>query len=471
MNQLTVKGPMTSIPLNLLDELYLNLDSKTEPWNAHYELHLRTQLDIDRLASAIATAAAGHPFARARLSPWRLQDRSYAWEIVDEFDIVPLKTIVCGDEETLARARERLFSSSPSLATSPPFEILLARCGDRDALLLNLHHAVGDGVSAARLVLSILRAYAGEEDPLPAVDPLAVHDVGDLAAARSTTERSARRRALLAGAWRPFMQTARVAREGGTDRPAYGFEFFALSAEESRTVFDRRRHGATVNDVLLAGLAVAIARWNADHRCRPRPVALSMPVNLRPAEWRSEIVSNFASWVTVWAFVEPGEDLSLVATRVADRTRAIKRDNLGGMAVDLIATTRNLTIAEKRWLQYAKKLTGDVVVDTASLSNFGRLKAVPASFDGADAGVWAAPPSQMPLGVAVGAVTVGDRLHVGMRYRHAQFNRAAARRFIELYRGVLLGEARSARSSAPHGVTDRTDDVVVDGVVSVVVGG
>jgi NRPS condensation-like uncharacterized protein len=449
---------MTFTPLNVLDELYLNLDRAAEPWTTHYEVHVWSHLDTDRLADAIAVAAARHPFARARLASWRFQDRSYFWEIADRLDEPPLKVTVCDNDDALAQERERLFSTSPSLATAPPFAIVLARCGERDVLLVNLHHAVADGVSAARLVLSIMRAYAGEDDPLPPVDPLAVHDVRALAAARSTTEQSARRQALVAdAAWRSLMQTARVAREGGDDRPAYGFELFALSADESHTVFHGHPQGTAVNDLLLAALAVAIDRWNAEHGRRAGPIALSMPINLRPEAWRFEIVSNFASWVTVWVRPEPGEDLGSIATRVATTTRAIKRDGLGGSAVDLLTIQGNLTIAAKRWLHCVKAFSNEIVVDTASLSNFGRLEPLPASFAGIDAAVWAAPPSQMPLGVGIGAVTVGDRLYVGMRYRHAQFDPAAARRFMDLYRAVLLSQKPGSSDSALDKLTDPCD--------------
>jgi NRPS condensation-like uncharacterized protein len=455
---------MTFTPLNVLDELYLNLDRAAEPWTTHYEVHVRSHLDADRLAGAIAVASARHPFARARLASWRFQDRSYVWEVADQLDEMPLKVTVCNDENALAQERERLFSTSPSLGTAPPFAIVLARCGDRDVLLVNMHHAVADGVSAARLVLSIMRAYAGEDDPLPPVDPLAAHDVRALAAARSTREQSARRHALLAdAAWRSLMQTARVAREGGDDRPAYGFELFALSVDESRKVFDGHPHRTTVNDLLLAALAAAIDRWNAEHGRRAGPIALSMPINLRPAAWRFEIVSNFASWVTVWVRPEPGEDVSSIATRVATTTRAIKRDGLGGSAVDLLTIQGDLMIAAKRWLHYVKAFSSDIAVDTASLSNFGRLDPLPASFDGIDAAVWAAPPSQMPLGVGIGVVTVGDRLHVGMRYRHAQFDRAAARKFMDLYRAVLLGQERGSSERAQG--EERADRFLINAAV------
>jgi NRPS condensation-like uncharacterized protein len=244
---------------------------------------------------------------------------------------------------------------------------------------------------------------------------------------------------MLTASWRPVVQPARVARDGGDDRPAYGFECFALSVAESRSLFARRPKTATVNDVLLAALAIAIGRWNAEHGRRASPIALSMPVNLRPPEWQHEIFSNFASWVTVWVRPQRGEDLNSVVSRVAQRTGAIKRDRLGGMAVDMLTVTSRLMIAAKRWFAHMKAATAAAVVDTASLSNLGALDPLPALFGGAEVAVWFSPPSQMPLGVGVGAVTLRDRLYVTMRYRHAQFDRGAARRFAELYRQILAG--------------------------------
>jgi NRPS condensation-like uncharacterized protein len=317
--------------------------------------------------------------------------------------------------------------------------MVLARGPDSDSLLLNLNHAAGDGVSAARFMLSILRAYAGEEDPVPQLDPVAIHDVRRLSAAASPEERRARRRALAMGAWRPVARTARVARDGGGDRPGYGFEMLSFSSDDSRGVFARASGATTVNDVLLAALAVAIGRWNAAHGRSGQLMALTMPVNLRPPDWRLEVVANFASWVSVWIRPEPGEDLSSVIERVGARTRAIKRDGTSGMAVDQLEFSGKQMIVAKRWLQYLIPLTGDVVVDTASLSNLGRLEALPSQFDGATTEVSFSPPGRMPLGVSIGVVTLADRLHLTLRYRHAQFGPEAARRFTMLYRDVLRG--------------------------------
>jgi NRPS condensation-like uncharacterized protein len=429
--------PMTSVPLSVLDELYLNLDRRAEPWTVHYEVRLRQRLEGVRMAGAIATAAVRHPLARARLASWRFEDRGYRWEIVDELDEIPLRVVACDSELALAEERERLFATTPSLDSAPPFTVVLVRRPDGDSVLLNLHHAAGDGVSAARLMLSVLRAYAGEQDPVPRLDPLALHDVRRFSAARSLSERLARGRLLGRSSWRPFVTTARVARDGGDERPAYGFETLSFSRQESRALFASHPRDTTVNDILLAALAFAIARWNAEHGQASRLMALTMPVNVRPPDWELEVLGNYAPWVTVW--IRPGrsEDLSSVIARVGARTHAIKRDRLGGIAVDMLELPGRLPIAVKRCLQYLIPLTGNVVVDTAALSNLGRLERLPAQFDAPTAEVLFSPPGRMPLGLSIGAVTLEDRLHLTLRYRHPQFGPDAARRFMMLYRDVL----------------------------------
>jgi NRPS condensation-like uncharacterized protein len=432
---------LRSVALNLLDEHFLNLDQEREPWGVQLEVRVGGRVDAQRLSTAIGAAARRHPIARAKLATWRPSDLAYRWEIAEALDAVPLSVAACPEDTLLSDARERLFSVSPSLEVAPPFAAVLAHGLHGDSILLNLHHAAGDGVAAARLMRAILRAYAGEADPVPALDPLAVRDVLALAGARSPEERLARGRALARHAVRQLTPTVRVARDGGDDQPGYGFELLALSPGETRAVCAKETAGATVNDVLLAALAVAIRRWNAGHGRRPGRIALTMPVNLRPAEWRDEVVGNFASYVTVSLGARDHEDPRRALEVTAERTRQIKRDGLAGLVVELLVGPSLLPVAAKRRLADLIPLTGNTVVDTASLSNLGMLDGWPVLGDGAGTveSVWFSPPSRMPLGAAVGAATVGGRLHVTMRYAHAQFGRAGAHAFAKTYRDVLLG--------------------------------
>jgi NRPS condensation-like uncharacterized protein len=85
-------------------------------------------------------------------------------------------------------------------------------------------------------------------------------------------------------------------------------------------------------------------------------------------------------------------------------------------------------------------LSGNVVVDTAVLSNLGRISEVPVFGDaGAVREIWFSPPGRMPLGASLGVATLGDRLFMTLRYRHAQFGQAAAEEFLTLFKRVLAG--------------------------------
>ena len=416
---------MLTAELNHLDELYLHLDRPDEPWGVHLEVVLAERPDEHRLREAIRAAAAHHPIARARLADWRATDTSYRWEIDDALEHVPLTV----GEDDADVAREALYAHSPPLDRRPPFEMVLAG----ETLMLNLHHAAGDGLSAARLMASVLRAYAGEPDPLPDVDPLAARDIRALASG-SPADRLLRVTRLVEHLVRSTLPPARVAPDGGDDRPAYGFALLELDPDETAAVIARRRDGATVNDVLLGALAVAIRRWNEDHGESTGRVALMMPVNLRPPEWRYEVIANFASYVTVPLGGDDHETLETAIAATAERTRRIKDDGLAALIVDLLQLPSMWPAAIKQRLQDLIPLTGNRVVDTAVLSNLGRLEP-----PGRDVrAVWFSPPGRMPLGASLGTASLDNRLFVTLRYRHALFDARAAADFGDLYRDVLV---------------------------------
>jgi hypothetical protein len=86
-------------------------------------------------------------------------------------------------------------------------------------------------------------------------------------------------------------------------------------------------------------------------------------------------------------------------------------------------------------------LTGNVIVDTAVLSNLGRVVDVPTLGDaGAVRELWFSPPGRMPLGASMGAATLSGRLFMTLRYRHALFDQGAASEFLATFK------------EGPHGV-------------------
>jgi NRPS condensation-like uncharacterized protein len=430
---------VTTTRLNTLDELYLHLDRDDEPWSVHVEVRVSGRVDAERLRTAARTAAARHPLARARLVPGGPVALHHEWEIAGTLTDVDLAEVDCAGADELALARESLLNRTPSLDRPGPFALLLAHHPDGDVVGLNLHHAAGDGLSALRLMGSIARAYAGEPDPVPAIDPLAVRDVGGLSAPGSVRERMARGLAALDYLARGTRAPARLARAtADDDAPGYGFALAQLSPSEVARLAALRTGGATVNDVLLGALAVAVRRFNDQHGAPTGEIYLMMPVNLRPAEWRHEVVGNFASYVSVRVSADDHGDLEGAIAAAAESTRRIKDGALAGVIVELFGAPL-VPNAIKQRMPDLIPLTRDLVVDTAVLSNLGRVGDVPSFGDaGAVTELWFSPPGRMPLGASLGAATLGERMFLTLRHRRAQFDAEAAAEFLATYRQVLL---------------------------------
>jgi NRPS condensation-like uncharacterized protein len=435
-----VESAAATADLNVLDELYLHLDREDEPWTVHLEVRAEGTVDEQRLERAVREAAARHPLARARLADARATDVRYRWEIAEELHEVPLEVTGCADDDDeLAAVRARLLSTTPPLDRPGPFTIALAHVPGGDSIVLNLHHAAGDGMAALRLMGSIARAYAGEDDPLPDLDPLEVRDVRAMVRPGSIGERITRGRAALDYLARGVTPPTRIESDGASDAAGYGFELIKLGPDEVKRVVARRSGGATVNDVLLGALAVAVRKWNEQHGGEAGTTYLMMPINLRPPEWRFEVVGNYASYVSVQLSPDDQEDLDGAIAAAADRTRRIKDDGIAGLIVDLFAAPTVLPTAIKKRLQDLIPLTGNLSVDTAVLSNLGRLDAVPSLGDaGCVKEVWFSPPGRMPLGASLGAVTLGDELFLTLRYRHALLGADGARDFANLLRRTLV---------------------------------
>jgi len=429
---------MQTAPLYVLDQLYLNLDREVEPWSVHLEIRVQGRIDSERLRTAVRTAARAHPIARASLADARATDVRYRWEIAEELTSIDLEELECKRPNDLADARERLLSRTPDLARPGPFSLLLAHEHDGDVLVMNLHHAAGDGFSALRLLGSIARAYSGTKDPLPDLDALDVRNVSAIVGSGSLKQRITRGRAAVDYLTRGVSTPARLAPDGQQDRPGYGFELLRLGPRELEQIGVLRTGEATVNDVLLAGLTVAVRRWNEQHDTDTGPVYLMMPINLRPPEWRFEVMGNFASYVSVRIPADAHKTLPAAIAAVAASTRRIKGDGIAGLVVDLFALPSALPTGIKQRMQSLIPLTGNVLVDTTALSNLGRLPPTPGFGDaGPVKEVWFSPPCRMPLGASLGAATLDKHLFLTLRYRHSLFDAAAASDFLATLAAVL----------------------------------
>ena len=432
------------VPFSIVDEWIVHLDQEPEPWSVHCEVRVPGRLDSDRVAAAALAATERHPLARARMASVRGWGRRYSWEITDRVDHLPLEIVECPDEDAVVDARDRLQSMHVSLDSSPPFALTLAHRPGGDSLIMNLHHAAADGMGSYRLMTSIARAYAGVEDPTPEVNPFAARDVRGRVGARSVKEAIVRLRHLrdrLSEA-RAEGPPARLAALGGVDSAqGYGFHLERFGREETARLMARRHKPATVNDVLLAGLAIAIRRFNSERGAPTGRVSVMMPVNLRPEAWFDEVVANVLSFVSVSVLEREQSDLAGAQRAVEARTRALKDQRLLGTMIDVLALSATSPVG--LWHFLARTVRGPIaerVADTAILSNLGRI-ALPLDFGpgaGAATELWFSPPGQMPLGVAMGAATMNDEMFLALRYSRRQYDAAGAAALAGTWRAVLL---------------------------------
>ena len=420
-------------PFGIADELSCYYDAPAEPCNVHVEVRVPGNLDSSALRDATAAALAAQPRALVRRAAgawWR----RYAWEVPGQPDCDPVTTAAWADEDELARARAKFLSAAPPLRSSPPLRILLAAGPGEDRVILNAHHAALDGLSSLELLRSIAGHYPGGADAGPPergpaaedASPREVLPAPPAGAGRGVADRAQQGRA------------ARIAadREPGRAAGLPGYGFVLLP---SRPVpAGRRPDGGTVNDVLIAGLVVAIARWNSAHGRPSGLIRITMPVNARP-QGQAGTAGNLSRLTTVSVPTPSGGwDLAGLVADVAAQTRPAKQQS--GPQVD--PASRALAAAwwppavKRGVLRLALRTAGPLLCDTSLVSNLG--VAGPPRFGAATVtDMWFSTSAHMPRGLSVGAVTVGGRLHLCLRYRRALFSEPSAARFAGLYAAAL----------------------------------
>jgi NRPS condensation-like uncharacterized protein len=403
----------------------------------HLEARTAGTLDEGRLQAAIATTLDRHPFARVHRLPPRGRNRRSYWEIAPRAEVDPFDVVLARDDAGLTAARSELQSRPVPLDVSPPLRVRLAHHPAGDVVMLHLHHAAGDGFSAVRLLRSIAESYAGGMGRARTVVTMAAYDRRALAPAPADWRPPHPPSEVLRTELRQWAaRSSHLAADGGAPRPGYGFHHVALTADQTGALVLGRPPEVTVNDVLLAALHLAIEAWNRDHGVTTARVAVLMPVSFRPPEWGDDVIGNYSFPVPV-ATSPADRNTPLAALRaVAARTRWVKEARAATAALAPLARFQHLPVGRR---PLVRALARGSLVPTAILSNLGRLEA-PLDF-GSKAGpaneVWFSPPARMPLGLAVGAVTAGERLHLSFRYRHPILGSAAAAGFADRYLEAL----------------------------------
>ncbi len=425
-----------SLPSTMLDESLLLLQETRASWNVQFELGTDHHLDEAGLRQAVLTCCRRHPLTRARLAPSPQGEASYRWDFADEVDLDPLRVADCPDSATLDRLRTELYTPPIALDATPGFRVVLARRPGGDLVLLSASHIVADGVGVLRLMQTIARAYLGEPDP-PDPLPLAqARDLGSFLAPKTRSEKWTRQLEGLRRIREALDPPSRIAVVGGTDHDGFGFVFRTLDIGETTTPgLMQRAPGTTVNDVLLAALHLTVQSWNTKHDMPTGRIGVMMPINVRPADRLWDVVSNLTSMVTVSTVPDDRIDLATATTAVAEQTHQMRRNDRAYGLHDVLEVTMKAPLPVKRAVPRLIHLTGDRFVDTAMLSNLGRIPEPPTLATNPASGppeLWFSPPCDPACSVSIGVATSGQRLALVARYRYEQFDADAAEEFTDI---------------------------------------
>lgn len=427
-------GGVRLVPFNMVDQIVHLLDRHEDPWSVQVESHTAGRVDEGRFREALQEALRRHPMARARKAASRRTRSRDCWQIPSHVDVDALRTVECPDEAELRTVRGQLYSTAVPLAESPPLRVWLVRMPRGDVVMVNANHAAMDGFGAVRFLRSVARLYAGDTDDLPEVDPVSERDLTRL---RPTSHASTRLRRHLALAERLrdlATPPARIAREPASDEPGYGFHQVRLDGAKARGLVDEDQ-AEKVNDVLLTALHLAVGAWNADHGLsRSGRVSVLAPANLRPSEWRDEIVGNFSLPARISTNPSQRATPARALAAVTAQTSRKKKSGVGTAFLEILSRSWLLPLWATKGMVGTIDALGDRFADTAVLWNLGHVGDAPSfGAETDDTELWFSGPARMPLGVSVGAVTAGGCLHLVFRYRYSQFCADAARRFVDSY--------------------------------------
>lgn len=357
-----------------------------------------------RLREAVDRAARRHPLLRSRLVPHASRP---SWR---EGDTGP--TFVWHPKEPAAT----LWRGFDLRRESGLRVIVLAAGPLRHRAIIQVHHAVCDGVSALEYAGDVWAAYAGlEPRPFSAGRGRHVSAPEAPGAAQNSLREAwsfARFRPAPLATLPIGAEPTAQPRDDPAAPPYAWMEFDKPTTDGLRDVAGAR--GGSLNDLVVAAVMRAAVAWNRRAGRRAGNVRITMPVSLRPPGHRQPACNDLG-----YAFLDRPPEECMAAGEltesVAASTRWVLENRAAGMFLDAIA-------ALGRWpglLWLATRLP--VCFSTAVVSNVGdparRMRCGAEVVDGRlrpdDVVIercFGVPPSRPRTRVAIGATTYAGRL-------------------------------------------------------------
>lgn len=429
---------MTTVPFSLIEESVYHIEQSHAPWNMQGEFETSETVDMDRLRSAAVTVCETFPMARARQRPSSLTDDRYTWEIREAVEPDDLVVREVGESGmSLTAAQNWLYNRLFDLTEEYPFRVMVVRgegLDGGDRLLISVNHVAADGVGLLRIAQALCAAYKGDE-PMPSAKSFEesrqlLDDIRPSSLSGRVSQLTS-----AAGKLENLVDSpARIAEDGGTDEDGWGFARRRLSEDLTTRIVADRPDGVSVNDRLLAGLHLTIEAWNDDHGESARKITTMMPVNLRPKEWFYDVVAMYSMFESVETTPRDRRDPRAAVAAVAEQTTELKqRDRAAALYEALKLIPPGTPVGLKQHLPELLRGPGQRLLDTAMLTNLGRLPMVPSLAEDAEENIWFSPPTWRGTPIGVGVATYEGQVTFSFRYRRDLFDGPAAEDFADYF--------------------------------------
>jgi len=301
--------------------------SELDVYTAQDTFDLDHRIDVDRLRVACAALLARHPSLRAGLTSDGLsrpvQFVGRAPEVpVEVLDFTGLADVDARMEQLKTEDRRRRFD----LAHPPLCRLKVIRLGpDHDRLMLSHHLVLWDGWSQGLFLEELLGLYESGGDATGLAEPGTYRDYLTWLGEQDVAEAKAEWRRALSGLAEPTL--VGPADRGG--EPAIPDRCHVeLSAEDGdRLRAEARRHGVTLNTVLNAAWALALAT-----EVGRQDVVFGTTAAGRPAEVRNveNAIGMFLNTVPVRVAFDPRETvLELLRRLQSERATLMSHEYLG----------------------------------------------------------------------------------------------------------------------------------------------
>lgn len=420
--------------LSALDASFLDLDTAVAPLHVGWTMRFEgTAPPVAQLRRHLEARLDHVPRFRRRVTAPRLGLGDLRWSDDPGFDVArhvhALRLAAPGGPGELRELAGTLLSV-PLDPARPLWRLYLVDglAGGGFALIGQAHHALVDGIAAIEVALLLFTPEApapadGTDGgpwlpaaPVPLVDGLtdAVRSrVGGggrtaralLGAARRT---DAARLREVAGALESFARPSAATSLDRTVGPAREVAFAITDLEGVRDA--GRRHGGTINDVLLAACALALGRALRRRGEHPETVKVLVPVNVRDGTPEGAAPGNKISFVGVDLPVAE-TDAVRVLRRVRAQTRAAKAAGEAGPlaaladAADVLpATARRAVTRTAAKAASFTAIVSNVPGPPVDLGLLGRPLAA----------LFPAVPCLDGHALTIGALSYRGRLHVGV---------------------------------------------------------